>query len=326
MSTVPARVAADAKAADESLQSLAAAAATPPEPAPTEQAPEPPESPQAPVTPVPDLAAELRRMQHLQQTTEGRLAQIQAQNEALLRQQQERVAAPAPAPAAPPPAPLITDKDREDYGDDMLDLINRAARQLVAPIQQELKELRAQLAGMEGKVGKVAQTAETVAASAEQQAFDAYIRSLDNLIPGWQAVNEDPAFVDWLKNIDETSGRTLQQLLEDAHNRANAKRVAHIFKLYKPDLGTSPAATPAPAAPQAPTAPQTVDPASLAAPNTSKASVPATTPQPGKVWTQQEVDALYVGKQKGLISQADFATREADYFKALAEGRVAVTA
>jgi hypothetical protein len=263
----------------------------------------------------------MRRMQDQLNTTLGRLESQSREAEALRLQLMEARAQP---PAAPTPAPVqagqITEKDRSDYGEDLIDLVQRVVRMEHG---DTLRDLLAKVAALEGRIGKTTNEVQAARHTADEIAFERYVTALDRLIPGWTAVNEEPELLDWLKNVDTVSGKKLGDMLDEAHQKRDANRVAHIFKLYKPELGNAqpPAAgTPAPAETGAPV--PVVDPMSLAAPATNAAPAAPSQPPVGRIWTQAEVDELYEAKNKRRITPQTFAAREAEYMQALAEGRV----
>jgi len=181
------------------------------------------------------------------------------------------------------------------------------------------------VAQLEGKVGAAVQQVQQVKQVSQQTVADRYFNQLQSEVPDWEQLNTDQGFLDWLENLDTFSGKPIGELLADAHKKAEAERVIAIFKRYKVEKGIgTPAAPPAPPAPAAaPTA--VIDPASLAAPATTAPAPPPSTNEPGVRWTQDMVDKLYADKQKGRITHADFAAKEADYLRELAAGRVVVT-
>lgn len=320
-SHIPARVAADANEADATLASLVAAAAAPEvPPAPVE---EPTPAPAPGVQPV-DMMADIRRLQAQLQTTQGRLDDATRQLQVAQSRLEEVARLPPPAPVAPtpPPAPLISDKDREEYGEDLISLIGRV---LDHKIGSRLDDAMAKISMIEGRLGRVDSSVQSVRQTAQQTAQQRYEAQLDSLIPGWSEVNEEQGYIDWLENRDTLSGKKYMELLLDAHQSMDAARVSSIFLLYKPELRAS---APQPAGTQ-PTTPEAtvpiIDPMTLAAPNTSPAAPAPAAPPAGKIWSQADVNKLFDDKQKKRISQQVFEQREAEYLVALAEGRVAAS-
>lgn len=329
---VPARVAADAENAMNSIRELAASAQpTPPAPAANEPpAPEvvpPVPAPQPTAAPV-DLGAELARVNRQLGTLAGRLEAAELDRGRLQRElEQVRTAPPAPQPPAPPPSSLISAKDREEFGEDLIDLIGRAVRQEVGG---KLDQIGTRLSGLEGRIGKAEQTVTGTVQTNEQRAWAAYLQALTQRIPTWQQVNAEQGFLDWLEKVDTFSRKKLLDLLTDAHNAMDLEAVVSFFTAYKPELASAPAAPAAPQAPAQPAAPAApaplVDPATLAAPATQAPAPAPSQPATGRLWKQSEVDALFERKNKGLITPTEFAALEADYLKALAEGRVVANA
>lgn len=328
---VPARVAADAKSADEALQSLAAAAAAannppapadtqPPAPAPTDTQPPPPPPAPQPVAQPTSVELELQRARQQLQTLTGRMEATQRQLEQLQRQPAQP---PTPTPT-PPPAPLVTAEDHKEFGDDLIDLIERVLRQNYGT---RIDDLGSRLSSLEGRLARQGEQVKQVGETAAEMAHRRYLESLDSAMPGWESTNNDPGFVQWLEKIEPASGRPYGELLQQAHTRREADRVINIFGLYKPELlanraPANPPPAPAPSQPSQPTG--RVDPAQLAAPKTDAPPPPPANPPAGPQWTTAMVDKLYEDRQRGRITPTEFAQREKEYLRALAEGRVAV--
>jgi hypothetical protein len=335
MSNIPARVAADAAQADAQLAELAAAAADPqspalslveggvPPPAPVSAPPSPPQPgvpPPAPAAVPVDLAEELRRSRDFIAAQNGRLqAQADSMRElqrSILELQANRQ--PAPQPQAPQ---FVTEKDREEYGDDLLALIIRVIKQeLGGPFERMALRINA----LEQRVGTTSKTVENVQQYAVQTADERYFNALDARIPDWEAVNDTQHFVDWLKNQDKLSGETYYNLLAYAHQQRDVGRVVEIFRVYKPELIVDSPAAPAPSTPKPQQPSGRIDPHELAAPVTSAPAPAPSTPAQGPIWTQADVNKLYDDKVKGRTSQADFDRLEKQYHQALLEGRVSL--
>lgn len=339
-SHIPARVAADAREADATLASLVAVTAptdapAEPAPAPTPAEPAPAPAPAAAVPPAPsvqpvpadDMRQRVAQLEQALRTTQGRLADQTEANARLQGRLDQLAVAPPAAPAsAPTPAPapsLISDKDREEYGDDLISLIGRVLQQTLGT---SLSDATSKLAAFEGRLQRLEGGVQTVRQQTAEQRYAAFEDELGRLLPEWVQINEDPALLDWLENRDTLSGKKYGELLASAHEAMDAARVVSIFRLYKTGTPASapPSAGPQPEAPAQP-APH-IDPMTLAAPDTSPAAPAPTAPPAGKVWTQAEVDKLYDDKQKKRITLAQFQLLEADYFKAMAEGRVVAAA
>jgi hypothetical protein len=53
---------------------------------------------------------------------------------------------------------------------------------------------------------------------------------LDAAIPNWREINQNPAWLQWLQQVDALNGRTRQELLNAANAAGNATRVIAFFK------------------------------------------------------------------------------------------------
>ena len=326
-SNVPSRVLAEAAEADATLAELAAAAAPPPSPAlqlvePPPNLEQPPS--QVPPTPAPtaqpvDLGAELMRAQQFIATQNGRL-QAQAEQMRDITRQLDELRQGTRQPQAPQPGPpqYVTPQDREDYGDDLINLVGRIIKQSV---EGPINNMALRVAALESRLGSTVRVVETAQQHAAQTIDERYFSALDARVPSWEATNTTTAFVDWLKNRDKLSGETYYDLLAAAHQQRDADRVVEIFRAYKPELVHGSPDTPAPPA-SASQQPGRIDPSELAAPVTTAPAAPPTTPPQGAIWTQADVNKLYDDKNKGRISQADFDKLERQYHQALVEGRV----
>lgn len=180
----------------------------------------------------------------------------------------ELSAAPPAPVAAPKGEKLITDEDRQNYGEDFIDVAARAARETMFP---ELQELRKQVEQLSTNVGGVARSVQT---TTRQSMFG----SLDANLPNWREVNRSQDFFNWLALPDPYSGAIRQNMLKEAYDANDAARVLNFFKGFLTDeAATDPAgrrAEPTPA--QAGKLPLST----LAAPGRAKA--PAATPAPGE--------------------------------------------
>jgi hypothetical protein len=228
---------------------------------------------------------------------------------------------PKPAPA---PTPKVTQKEIEEYGEDLLDAASRFAAQqwepIVVQLRSELSDLRAEVASTKSTAVAARQS---VAMSAREQMF----ATLDKEITDWRAINTDDQFKEWLGQEDEMSGETRQTLLLRAYERNDAKRVMRFFASYKAEHagGSQPAPAGQPAADpgQQPTGKPRVDPAQFVAPARGRSAPrPVSTQQ--IVWTPADIAAFYSDVQRGLYKKnpQERDRLERDIFDAQATGRV----
>src|SRR6516165_8361057 len=99
----------------------------------------------------------------------------------------------------------LTQEDRANFGDDLLDLTQRGAMHAVRPHLETLSQQNeALLRGL---------------AQERRHRLDAQV---EQLVPDYREVDRDPAWHRWLLGIDPMSGRVRQALLDDAIRKGNA--------------------------------------------------------------------------------------------------------
>jgi hypothetical protein len=114
---------------------------------------------------------------------------------------------------------VLTDAEREEWGDDFVSILDRVTKAATAAQEAEIKRLKGKIENREQH--------ERVRTREQMHAL------LDNEVPDWEVINNEPGFAkDWLGVVDEASGHTRKKLLKDAYDRNEAKRVAWFFKQY----------------------------------------------------------------------------------------------
>jgi hypothetical protein len=207
-----------------------------------------------------------------------------------------------PVPASTPS--LITEQDKEAFGSDLIDLIERATEAKMAGSRQLEAQLTAEIAELKGKLGNVA----------ERQGVsdkDRYESALTTAVPDWQALNVDQGFLNWLAEVDPVYGMPRQYALTNAYEALDATRTAIIFNQYKKSV-TPPA--------------QSSNRADLqrqVAPTRSRTSPAPTNPNMDKrVYSQQDIDSFYSEWRRGFIDEAEAVQIEKDIHAATVEGRI----
>jgi hypothetical protein len=203
-------------------------------------------------------------------------------------------------PAAPTaPVSAVSEEDKKEFGEDLIDLIIRIVKEQVAPM----------LADVDTRVRSVA----TVATKTAADKFD---EDLAGLVPDWDVINTSPEFIAWL-------GTYKAQALNAAYHAYDLDGTAQFFLDFKKLTAPEPApATNVVEIVPAPAAPATDKLAHLAAPTKGKVT-PIQAPVNGKIWTGADVTKLYQDHAAKRISNAEFATLEADLFEAQRTGRIA---
>jgi hypothetical protein len=286
---------------------------TPVDPPVAEPAPAPAPEPTPAPTPAPQASdedqkyrvlkgkydAEVPALHQQNRQLQAQLAQLSAQMAAL--QERSTPAEPTPAPQAQGASP----KDIDDFGGDMVGMVERVARGVVADVANsvtaEFARLRSEIAALTGRAQLTA-----------SQQFD---KDFNAAVPDWAEINAMPEWLEWLGQVDRMYGLTRQAMLNDAHAALDADRVAAIFDAFKATL-PKPVETP----PVVNTAKAELE--RQVAP--SRASATAnTTPPTQSVWTDAGIQQFYrdqaLGKFKGREEEMN--RIEADLNAAIAEGR-----
>lgn len=299
------------------------AAAVAPAPEPLAPAPAPaPEPPAAAPAPQPDnWEHRYHAMRGRHDQALGTIGSMQQQmselGDELMRTQQalallqSGAQQPALRPGQPPNSShkLVTDKDREVYGEELLDVVARVARDAVAPeIDQTQQQVR--------------QVGQRVTQTATQNLYADLARE----VPDWREVNVNPRFKVWCHQPDVYSGALRGALLNAAFKAANAPRVAAFFKGFlAEEQATGNAPQPQTATGEIPLRQPAVSMGTLVAPGRAKPAGGDQTPSADKpVYTHTQIAAFYNDVRRGAYAgrDNDKMLREKDIFAAQLEGRV----
>lgn len=205
---------------------------------------------------------------------------------------------------------LITPEEEEAYGSEFLSVVERKARELIAPMEKNYQNTIKQL---ENKV-------ESVGQRFQQSDRDRMFTDLDGEVSNWRELNKDQEFLDWLQDFDAFSGQQRHLMLKSAYERNDAKRVAAFFKGFlREGAALAPPANHSDQTSQAPK----VSLESLAAPGRAKPQAATRAPADNKpIFTRAQIKAFYADAQRGRYKEAEKQQLEAQIFEATAEGRV----
>ena len=238
---------------------------------------------------VPRLHAQMREMNQQVQTLIAEAATAKAQQ-------------PKPEPVSA--KPLITEQDKEAFGSDLLDLIDRATEQKLAGSRDLEAQLRAEINELKGKLGNVT----------ERQVVsdkDRYEAALSAQVPDWEAMNVDQGFLTWLAEVDPVYGMPRQYALTNAYESLDANRTATIFKQYKATL------TPAPRQQANRDLQRQVAPT-----RSHTSSAPATSAAEKRIYSAQDIDTFYSDWRRGMVDENEAVQIERDIHAAINEGRI----
>lgn len=175
-------------------------------------------------TQVPSLQSENRQLKERMVNMEQLISTMQS---APVRANPGQVPAPASVQS------LITDEEREEYGDS-IDIMRKVTQEVVTPYVSEIERLRRVIHQFEGSVvPQMQHLSQQQSQSAEQNFWS----QLVSVVPNWQEINDNPDFQTWLLEEDPLTGSTRQAFLEDAQRKQDARRVAGFFTSWVNQFG-----------------------------------------------------------------------------------------
>jgi hypothetical protein len=240
---------------------------------------------------------------------DAEVPRLHSQVKELNQQVQQLIADAASAKAKVPQEvnvpSLITEQDKEAFGPDLIDLIERATEAKVSTFRQRESQLMEEINQLKGKVGDVT----------ERQVVsdkDRFFAGLSQKVPDWEQLNEDSGFLNWLEEVDPVYGIPKKVALTNAYEVLDVGRVSTIFNAYKSTL--------APAQPQKQ---KNQELQRQVAPTRSRASSPDPADSNNqRIFTQAEIGQFYEEVRRGHVSPEDAVRIENEIHAAAAEGRI----
>lgn len=158
----------------------------------------------------------------------GELHALKAQLQSLTNELADLKAA---KPAEPEQrASYFSDQDKETFGADLVELVERGSRQAVSEAQKawagEKQQLLSQIQKLESQLAPLGQ-------QVAESANDRFLSGLSRMVPDYEAINVDPGFLTWLGEADPVYGFTRQAALDNAAQRLDFEQVAKVFNAYK---------------------------------------------------------------------------------------------
>lgn len=238
----------------------------------------------------------------------AQVTQLQDQMSAMAGEIMQLNAALRQAPVEPE-TPVITDELKEQYGEDLLNVVSRVAADAAARAVEP----------------EIAQVRQTTSRTARHALLDA----LDRTVPEWQQINASPEFKRWMRLPDVYSRRLRSELAEEAKQSGDAPRLIAFFTGFLQEQAlvtgqptSSPLEPPAPA-PRIPA----VSLATLAAPGRARPAAgdaPAAGSADKPRYSRAQIQGFYADVRRGVYAgdPARKAAIENDIFAAQREGRV----
>lgn len=187
---------------------------------------------------------------------------------------------------------LIKPEEVNEFGEPLVDLIRRAARD--------------EMSAKDAEIAKLKREVESVKTTTVENKEVSFYDKLASAVPDWMAINDDPDFHAWLGEVDDLTGAHRQEILSAAEEKRDADRVARFFKAFKKVQEKKSAAASA-----------SLD--SQVAPVASRVEDP---PKGKKIWTRAEVADFYARDRKGEFTEAKAAAIDEEIQLAIREKRI----
>ena len=196
---------------------------------------------------------------------------------------------------------LVTDADVQAFGEDLIEVQRKVAREVAAEFRGELDAMRAENE----------QLREQLTTTGSQVSEASFEQRLYRMVPDFQDVNADPRWINWLNEVDPLLRAPRKSVAQEAFNRADAEAVAHYVGMFKSSI-----------APVEPVNDKAAELEKQIQPKRSAATAPVS--QQAKTYTDSQIQKMFQ-KSVELSSrgQRDEAMKlEAEIDAAYREGRV----
>jgi len=227
------------------------------------------------------------------------LRDLKAQVDSLRKASETKPVEPA-KPAAP--TKLVTDADVEAFGQDLIEVQRKVAREVASEFRGELDAMRAENEKLR----------EQLTSTGTQVSEASFEQRLYRMVPDFEAVNADPKWIAWLNEVDPLLRAPRSSVAQQAFNRGDAEGVAHYVAMFKQTV-----------APAEQKADKTEELERQLQPNRGATSAPTASPK-GKVYTNADIEKMFrKAADLGTKGQTDAAKKlEAEIDAAYMEGRV----
>jgi len=117
----------------------------------------------------------------------------------------------------------VTDADREEYGDDLIDFQRRVAKEVSQDYEERfeqqsrvIQDLQSKISNTDNQVGEVG-----------------FTQKLNALVPEFDQLDDDERWVAWLNEIDPMTRGPRRDQAQAAFNSGDAEAVAHYVSLFR---------------------------------------------------------------------------------------------
>jgi hypothetical protein len=275
-----------------------------PQPAPAEPTPvEPTPTPTEPVVAEETWQQKYKTLKGMYDAEVPRLhadlRELKGQVDSLRKASETKPVEPAKPKAA---EKLVTDADVEAFGQDLIEVQRKVAREVASEFRGELDAMRVENEKLR----------EQLTSTGTQVSEASFEQRLYRMVPDFEAVNANPKWIAWLNEVDPLLRAPRSSVAQQAFNRGDAEGVAHYVAMFKQTV-----------APAEQKADKTDELERQLQPNRGATSAPPTS-QKGKVYTNADIEKMFrKAADLGTKGQLDAAKKlEAEIDAAFMEGRV----
>jgi hypothetical protein len=196
------------------------------------EAPQVVEDESPPAEEKPDSQVEAKEdFEHKYKTLRGKydaeVPRLHSQVKALMEEVGDLKAAQEAAeekPEKPPePTTYVTDADRENFGEDLLDVQRRVAQEVSSSYEAKITQL-------EGVIDTLTKRIDGTNNSVSELTFE---QRLGRLVPDFDAINNDPKWISWLDEVDPIIRGPRRNVAQRAFVEGDAEAVADYVRLFK---------------------------------------------------------------------------------------------
>ena len=121
---------------------------------------------------------------------------------------------------------LVTDADVQAFGEDLIEVQRKVAREVAAEFRGELDAMRAENE----------QLREQLTTTGSQVSEASFEQRLYRMVPDFQDVNADPRWINWLNEVDPLLRAPRKSVAQEAFNHGDAEAVAHYIGMFKASI------------------------------------------------------------------------------------------
>jgi hypothetical protein len=235
--------------------------------------------------------------------------QLKEQSSALDRLQAEMESLKAkPVEPEIPKESLVTSKDEDTFGSDLIDLARRVTKDEVGVVLQRIGQVESMLKNIAELPRRVDQVVQQQAENQEQRFWG----TVSQQIPDWTSVDSDPRWIEWLNLTPPFALKSYRELASDAIQAGQAGPIVELVKAWKQQAGIATA-----------NATQANNKQELARQVAPTKQAGSQVPQGKKIWTAAEYERVFDPRLLGgEMSEAEIEALQAEADLAVQEGRV----